>query len=393
MKRILASERYNKFKCTGSECIDNCCHSWGIIIDDKTIDKYKGLENEHGEKIIDAIDMEHKMLKLEKNGKCSLLDEKGLCYIHSNLGSEYLSVTCAKYPRKILEAGKTTYASIELSCPVSVEDALFSKDENTFYVKDIDNKPEKNVNPLDDAEEELITNIAIMTITILERREVSIKNRYTYLAMLFDTLQKTANEGKGIKEYYGVLNSYKLAIDRNMLEGLFLGIPTENKEVKWTIGIPICDLIYKVAGYGETYNGSKENIEFKEQLIKNGEKLKEEGFETVKERYETVLQKYIDENEEVFENYLKEIILLDIFGTKKEKIFNNIISSYITLEGLKYFIILATLHKDEIEHSDIVNSIYLLDRITSHKKIYIDFKKEMLNKKRMLNIETMTQII
>ena len=40
--KILKPFYYNNFKCTGGECIDNCCsNNWNIDIDKKTYKKYK----------------------------------------------------------------------------------------------------------------------------------------------------------------------------------------------------------------------------------------------------------------------------------------------------------------------------------------------------------------
>ena len=37
---------YRQFTCIGGECPDTCCAGWEIVIDDKTLEKYKKYVND-----------------------------------------------------------------------------------------------------------------------------------------------------------------------------------------------------------------------------------------------------------------------------------------------------------------------------------------------------------
>jgi lysine-N-methylase len=36
---------FDKFICTGSDCMDNCCYGWNINIDKSTYKKYRKIKN------------------------------------------------------------------------------------------------------------------------------------------------------------------------------------------------------------------------------------------------------------------------------------------------------------------------------------------------------------
>ena len=91
------------FQCIMSACEDNCCRNttWAITVDPAAYKKYKELCNETGRRILECIEDTGTMLKFKEfdDGKCPLMLESGLCYIHKELGAEFLCRTCATYPR------------------------------------------------------------------------------------------------------------------------------------------------------------------------------------------------------------------------------------------------------------------------------------------------------
>lgn len=35
---------FEQFRCTAAECVDTCCAGWAIMIDEKSLEKYKNTE-------------------------------------------------------------------------------------------------------------------------------------------------------------------------------------------------------------------------------------------------------------------------------------------------------------------------------------------------------------
>ena len=39
---------FEQFRCTAAECVDTCCAGWAIMIDEKSLEKYKNTEGALG---------------------------------------------------------------------------------------------------------------------------------------------------------------------------------------------------------------------------------------------------------------------------------------------------------------------------------------------------------
>ena len=149
--KVLKPFYYDDFKCIAGDCIDNCCHAeWEISIDKKTYKKYRKLKGQWGNKINNNIgrirsnisDLRYGKIKLKDKG-CSLLDEKGLCTIHANLGVGYLCNTCKVYPREITKFGEIYERNLFMSCPEVAR--YFVRHKENFYF----NMDEEELSDLD----------------------------------------------------------------------------------------------------------------------------------------------------------------------------------------------------------------------------------------------------
>ena len=69
-----------KFKCKADACTDNCCIGWEIGIDEKTLDFYKNLEGEIGERIRKNLCTggDCATFKLGDFGRCPMLGKDNL---------------------------------------------------------------------------------------------------------------------------------------------------------------------------------------------------------------------------------------------------------------------------------------------------------------------------
>lgn len=120
---------YNEFECIGGDCISTCCADWQIEIDKKTADFYQSLDGEFGDYVRKNLIKENAgyRLRMDKNGRCSFLDENGLCQIYKNCGPEHMSHTCKTFPRAVYHAGNSQTLALSLSCE-EVLRLLYEKD-------------------------------------------------------------------------------------------------------------------------------------------------------------------------------------------------------------------------------------------------------------------------
>lgn len=134
-KNILALDYYKDFKCIGSKCEMDCCNGWNVLLDSKSIQKYKAWDAKNGQSFFKNIvalssegDGERFRFDLtedeEKN--CAYLGKNKLCTIVTKFGFDMLCHTCRVYPRKSRRTlhSKTQMAYCSLSCPEVVRHAI-----------------------------------------------------------------------------------------------------------------------------------------------------------------------------------------------------------------------------------------------------------------------------
>lgn len=125
------------FQCTGAACEDTCCAGWKISIDELTLRAYRHVKQAHlSDRFKQYI---RPIAKPDRGGSsdparidlvpetqnCPFL-EQGACAIHRDLGEDYLSNTCATFPRHTRNlAGQVEYA-LDLGCPEAARKALLA---------------------------------------------------------------------------------------------------------------------------------------------------------------------------------------------------------------------------------------------------------------------------
>ncbi|PIJ48341.1 hypothetical protein BL250_14125 [Erwinia sp. OLTSP20] len=112
------------FKCTGSACIDHCCKEWEISFDKTTVNRYLKSRQINIKTIATSrLEMTKKSnqhwatMTMDDSRTCAFMDKNALCKIHTQLGHDALSSTCASYPRITHRLGNEENNSLMLSCP------------------------------------------------------------------------------------------------------------------------------------------------------------------------------------------------------------------------------------------------------------------------------------
>lgn len=107
---------YDAFKCIADKCPKSCCEGWQIMIDDESIDRYQNESGHFGQRLLESIDFAEQCF-LQNNSRCAMLNDNGLCDLHSSLGEESLCYTCKMFPRHVEEFQDIREYSLSLSCP------------------------------------------------------------------------------------------------------------------------------------------------------------------------------------------------------------------------------------------------------------------------------------
>ena len=197
------------FQCIMSACEDNCCRNttWAISVDPISYKKYKGLGNETGQRILECIEDTGSMLKFKEfdDGKCPLMLDNGLCYIHKELGAEFLCKTCATYPRVHSAFNHKLEYWLSLSCPEFVRHVLYSKNGISFVEGMASTSHTLSTKP-QDSDKALVRDTLAK---ILSYRKLSLREKFMYMGMFMRNVSKLSiyapnyerNLRKTIKNY------------------------------------------------------------------------------------------------------------------------------------------------------------------------------------------------
>ncbi len=125
---------YKDFSCIAGDCPATCCAGWQIVIDDRTLEKYRKMETPFGNRLANSIDWEEKIF-FQYDGRCAFLNEENLCDIYSEAGEKSLCKTCKMYPRHYEEFENEREYSLAMSCPVVARMLLEREEPVRFLTK------------------------------------------------------------------------------------------------------------------------------------------------------------------------------------------------------------------------------------------------------------------
>ena len=358
--KVLKPFYYDDFKCIAGDCIDNCCHAeWEISIDKKTYKKYRKLKGQWGNKINNNIgrirsnisDLRYGKIKLKDKG-CSLLDEKGLCTIHANLGVGYLCNTCKVYPREITKFGEIYERNLFMSCPEVAR--YFVRHKENFYF----NMSEEELSDLDKdyiidkSYDEKLYNLLWdsrnLAMEIIQFKEIEIWKRIIFLKILTDKVQKLIDE-ENYENYEKVLKSFRNEIPNiNVINSL--------DKIK---------LVPKVK-----INFIKSVVDISEKVSRN--KIK---YNNLLEQYKKLFEnEYLNNEEYIMENLLIYLIYKYFMGALYTKDLNKEINNVIISYAMIKMLLLGQYDANEnkLKEDDLVEVFYVFSRVIEHNKIFLD---------------------
>jgi len=134
--RALMPRYAANFSCTGAACEDTCCAGWAIPVDKPSFDaccqaghtelakRFKRVVRP----VPNAPPNLHARIELVADSQNCPFLEQGLCAIHRDLGEDYLSNTCASFPRQTRHFADQFEHVLALACPEVARMALLAPD-------------------------------------------------------------------------------------------------------------------------------------------------------------------------------------------------------------------------------------------------------------------------
>ena len=199
-------EYVREFQCDGSKCDARCCKGWTITIDAATYKKYSRIKpKDKAKEIISRMKFDSErgeyVVTLKKDAFCPFQTENYLCGLQLEYGEEYLSQTCATYPRRTHQIGNFFERSLTLTCPAAAELILFNLEPMRFEFLEVPDKIHSKHGriritklPVEKNDSDLIREVQITMITVLQERTLSIDQRLILLGLFLDRLQEYQTE-------------------------------------------------------------------------------------------------------------------------------------------------------------------------------------------------------
>jgi lysine-N-methylase len=126
---LIRPEYAGKFRCVGPVCVDSCCVGWRVDIDQATFEKYQSIEAGPLRALMDenivhlpeakesTRPVPFAQIRMPVSLQCPFHNAEKLCQIQVDLGEEYLSRTCATFPRTTYVIDQLEETTLSLSCP------------------------------------------------------------------------------------------------------------------------------------------------------------------------------------------------------------------------------------------------------------------------------------
>ena len=205
--KIRKPDYFDKFKCIADKCEDTCCAGWGIVIDDKSYEKYQAVEGKFGDYLRSKIVIDEGDNVFVLNGdRCSFLNDNNLCEIYSNIGGDGLCYTCRQYPRYLEEFGSLREIGLSLSCPEACRIILGSSSKMNFILEESD----EEVSSYNDINPNLYINLMQcrkVVFDFLEDTSLDLNIRCSIVLKFIDDVQEKIDRNdinliKSVKDKY-----------------------------------------------------------------------------------------------------------------------------------------------------------------------------------------------
>lgn len=99
--KIVVPDYYGSFACTKGDCRHSCCVGWEIDIDAPSLERFRTVPGELGERLRQNIveNANGASFRLDREERCPFLNRDGLCDLILELGEDCLCQICSDHPR------------------------------------------------------------------------------------------------------------------------------------------------------------------------------------------------------------------------------------------------------------------------------------------------------
>jgi lysine-N-methylase len=229
----------DRFQCIGPACEDSCCVGWSVYFDQATWNKYQLIPAGSLRTLIDenviplppesATAGWHARVQMKPDNSCPFLNPANLCQIQAEQGAEYLSTTCATYPRIIHRIDGVAETSLSLSCPEAARLVLLNPPLSTVSSPSpaLDSDATENQPPSGPVS--LLPHfweIRAFTLELLTSRNYALWQRL-FLVGIFARRMDALARGELDRSFSVVLHDFRAAVSTGILRQSMDAIPPD----------------------------------------------------------------------------------------------------------------------------------------------------------------------
>ena len=181
--KLIAPDFYPQFQCIAGNCKHSCCIGWEIDIDEDTLETYKSMDGEIGQRLRTSIDFDCDCPHFitGDDGRCPFLNSENLCDLILELGEDALCGICDMHPRFRNDFSDRTEMGLGLCCEEAARLILTRTEPMQLITLEDDGIEEEA-----DESDLYLYSLRDNAIAIMQDREFSYAERTEHLAMAFD---------------------------------------------------------------------------------------------------------------------------------------------------------------------------------------------------------------
>ena len=192
--RYVIPDYYKEFQCTADGCEDTCCAGWQIMIDKRSLGKYRRVHGEFGRRLRRSVDWKEGCFHQSKENRCAFLNQENLCDLYTELGKKNLCKTCKNYPRHIEEFENVREITLSVSCP-EVAKILMNRNTPVKFLA-YEKEGEEEYEDFDPFLYSILADGREVMLRIMQNREIGLDERMILVLGLARDMQRRVNRGE-----------------------------------------------------------------------------------------------------------------------------------------------------------------------------------------------------
>ncbi len=406
-KTVLVPQYMHQFSCVGSDCEDSCCVGWRVNIDEATYKKYNRIQDQELTPLMDKqvtrnrsnpSQENYAKIKMNPDGACVFLTENKLCHIQINLGEEYLSNTCAIYPRISNEVNGVLERSATVSCPEIARLALLNPDGIAFDEIEESGELRRTIQKKIDTHDKKVSHklqkyfweLRIFTIQVLQNRAYLLAERLIILGLFFQKVEEhLSNESVGkIPE---LIAAYTSIIEEGSLKEYLDQIPVQ-ETVQMELVKEMADQRFSQGlnsqRYKECYTDTLVGLKFI-----TGTPFSEVA-KAYPEVYQTYYKPFMAEHEYILENYLVNYVYKNMFPFSGfPKLFDNFVMLVVHYSMIKLHLIGMSGRHKGLNIDLVIKLIQSFAKTVEHNQLFLKGLFDRLQKNGFTTMAYMAILI